>query len=63
VIIDVPHAGEVVRELAARDALVDHRPGAGIRIGPHFFNTGEEIEQLVHEIKNILSAKSLDSRR
>src|SRR5262249_36437674 len=28
VIIDVPHAGEVVRELAAREVLVDYRPGA-----------------------------------
>jgi kynureninase len=37
VILDVPHAGEVVRELAAREVLVDYRPGAGIRLGPHFF--------------------------
>ncbi len=60
VIIDVPHAGEVVRELAARDALVDYRPGAGIRIGPHFFNTGEEIERIVDEIKNILETKAYE---
>jgi len=60
VIIDVPHAGEVVRELAMRDVLVDYRPGAGIRVGPHFFNTGEEIEQIVDEIKDILETKAYE---
>ena len=60
VIIDVPHAGEVVRELGARDVLVDHRPGAGIRIGPHFFNTDEEVERIVHEIRNILDTKAYE---
>ena len=60
VIIDVPHAGEVVRELAVREVLVDYRPGAGIRVGPHFFNTGEEIEQIVDEIKDILETKAYE---
>jgi kynureninase len=60
VIINVPHAGEVVRELAARDVLVDYRPGAGIRIGPHFFNTDEEIEQIVDQIENILNTKAYE---
>jgi kynureninase len=60
VIIDVPHAGEVVRELAARDVLVDFRPGAGIRIGPHFFNTDEELESIIAEIENILETKAYE---
>lgn len=60
VIIDVPHAGEVVRELAARDVLVDFRPGAGIRIGPHFFNTDEELAAVIAEIKNILHSKAYE---
>lgn len=60
VILDVPHAGEVVRELAARDVLVDFRPGAGIRLGPHFFNTDEEIERAVGEIKEILATKAYE---
>jgi len=58
VVIDVPCGSEVVKELAARDMLVDHRPGAGIRIGPHFFNTGDELEALVAGIKNILDGRS-----
>src|SRR5215831_14378175 len=60
VIINVPHAGEVVRELAARDVLVDYRPGAGIRVGPHFFNTDEEIEQIIDQIENILNTKAYE---
>ena len=60
IIIDAPHAGEVVRELAARDVLVDHRPGAGIRIGPHFFNTDEEIEQIIGEIRDIIETKAYE---
>jgi kynureninase len=60
VILDVPHAGEVVRELAARDVLVDFRPGAGIRIGPHFFNTEDEVVAVVAEIKSILDSKAYE---
>lgn len=63
VIIDVPHAGEVVQELAARDAMVDYRPGAGIRIGPHFFNTDEEVERVVGEIREILETKAYEKHR
>ncbi len=60
VIVDVPHAGAVVRELALREMLVDFRPGAGIRIGPHFFTTDEELEVIVGEIRNILETKAYE---
>src|SRR5437763_6720292 len=36
VTIDVPNGDAVTKELARRDFLVDYRPGAGIRIAPHF---------------------------
>lgn len=60
VILDVPHAGEIVRELATRDVLVDYRPGAGVRIGPHFFNTDDELEAVVAEIKSILDTRAYE---
>ena len=60
VIVDVPHAGAVVRELALRDILVDFRPGAGLRIGPHYFTKDEELEVIVNEIKNILETKAYE---
>lgn len=60
VILAVPHAGEVVRELSARNVLVDYRPGAGIRIGPHFFNSNDEIDLVIREIKTILDTKAYE---
>jgi kynureninase len=60
VVIDVPYAGEVVRELSERNMLVDYRPGAGIRIGPHFFNTEEELETIMAEIKDIIETKAYE---
>lgn len=60
VIMDVPHAGEIVRELSARDVLVDFRPDAGIRVGPHFFNSDEELEAFVAEVKTILETKAYE---
>jgi kynureninase len=60
VVIDVPYAGEVVHELTNRNILVDYRPGAGIRIGPHFFNTDEELETIMGEIKDIMDTKAYE---
>ncbi|MFM8395265.1 MAG: aminotransferase class V-fold PLP-dependent enzyme, partial [Acidobacteriota bacterium] len=54
VIIDLPNGAAIVRELARRDILVDYRPGAGIRLGPHYFNTDEELEIVIREIDQIV---------
>jgi len=53
VILEVPKGDEVTRELLRRDFLVDHRPGAGIRVGPHFYTTDEELELLIGEIRRL----------
>jgi kynureninase len=53
-ILDVPHGEAVTRELLRREVLVDHRPGAGIRISPHFYNTDDEVRRAVTEIRDIL---------
>ncbi len=55
VVIDLPRGAEIVRQLASRDILVDYRPGAGLRVGPHFFNTDDEIDTLVTAIDSLLS--------
>jgi kynureninase len=52
-IFDVPNGKEVTAELLRRDILVDYRPGAGIRIAPHFYTTDDELEATVHAIRNI----------
>ena len=60
VIIEAPHSAAIVKELSARDILVDYRPGAGIRVGPHFYNKDEEIEQFVGEVKSILETRAYE---
>ncbi|MGH3077374.1 MAG: aminotransferase class V-fold PLP-dependent enzyme [Gaiellaceae bacterium] len=54
VIMDVPEAAAVYAELEERAILCDFRPGAGIRIGPHFFTTDDEIRFVVEQIADIL---------
>ncbi len=54
VAIDVPRAHEIARTLNARDFVVDFRPGVGIRVSPHFYNTFEEIDRLVEEVARCL---------
>ena len=47
VAFDVPHAHEVAQALLARDIIVDYRPGAGIRVAPHFYTSDDELEAAV----------------
>ena len=47
------HAGAITKELIRREFIVDYRPGAGVRISPHFYNTDEELELVVAEMKKI----------
>jgi kynureninase len=58
VVVDVPSGDAVVKELTARNVLTDYRPGAGIRISPHFYTLDSEIETTFHEIQAILESKS-----
>jgi kynureninase len=51
--IAVEHAAAMTTELIRREFIVDYRPGAGIRISPHFYTKDEELELIVHEMKNI----------
>jgi kynureninase len=53
VILDVPNGYDVVQELSRRDYLMDFRPGAGIRLAPHFYTTDEELSLAVNEIKAV----------
>jgi kynureninase len=60
VVIDVPHGQQVTTELLRRDFLCDYRPGAGIRVAPHFYSKDEELELTVREIKKILETKAYE---
>ena len=53
-ILQVPHGEAVTKELLRRDILVDHRPGAGIRMSPHFYTTDDELRHALDEARGIL---------
>ena len=55
VAFDVPHAYEVAQFLLARDIVVDYRPGAGIRVAPHFYTSDDELELAVAAIDECLT--------
>jgi hypothetical protein len=41
-------------ELAARDILCDFRPETGLRLGPHVFNTDDELRFAAEQIREIV---------
>jgi kynureninase len=55
VAFDVPHAREVALALLASDVIVDYRPGAGIRVAPHFYTSDDELDAVVGLIDDILA--------
>ncbi len=56
VIVDVPNGSAVADELIRREVIVDYRPGAGIRMAPHFYNTAAEIDHAMDMLVEIASA-------
>jgi kynureninase len=54
VTVFVPEFPAVHRELGERGVICDFRPDAGIRLGPHFFTSDEELRRAVDEIADIL---------
>ncbi len=55
VTINPPHAYEISRALLARDIVIDYREGAGIRIAPHFYNTDDEVQQVMDATAAIIA--------
>ena len=55
VILDVAEGEAVARELIRRGILIDHRPGAGIRLSPHFYTSDEELAHALDEMRVILN--------
>ncbi len=51
-----PEAERVAAELNAADIVCDWRPGAGVRLSPHVYNTLEECERAVREMKSHAAA-------
>lgn len=56
VVVEPPQAYAVSRELLEREIVIDYRENAGIRIAPHFYNTADEVRQVVAAMQDILDS-------
>jgi kynureninase len=56
--VAVEHAPAVTRELIRREVIVDYRPGAGVRISPHFYTKDEELDLVIGEMRRILDTRA-----
>jgi kynureninase len=54
VIIDAPGGKRTADELIRRDVIVDYRPGAGIRMAPHFYNTAADIDRALATLDQVV---------
>jgi kynureninase len=54
VMIGAPDAKSVSEQLAEQHVFVDWRPGAGLRMSPHFFNTDEEVEEALTILSGLI---------
>src|SRR6266496_3329269 len=55
VTVYVPEFEAVHKELSERQILCDFRPDAGIRLGPHYFTSDEELEFALDQIADIVA--------
>jgi kynureninase len=58
VAINIDHGHAVSQALKARDILCDYRPGAGIRLSPHFYNRDDELDAAFAAIDEILASQA-----
>src|SRR4030095_11167643 len=55
------HAAAMAKELIRREFIIDYRPGAGIRISPHFYTSDEELDLIIDEMKKIAAERSYET--
>jgi kynureninase len=54
VMIHVDDGPAMVKRLAERKVFVDCRPGVGLRMSPHFFNTDEEVREALEILAQLM---------
>jgi len=54
VTIEVPEFAAVHKALEGRGILCDFRPDTGIRLGPHFYNSDDELRFAVEQVADVL---------
>ncbi len=60
VAVNVEYGYEISKVLKDRDFIVDYRPGAGIRISPHFYTTDDELGAVMFGIKRIQETRAFE---
>ncbi|HYT51183.1 MAG TPA: aminotransferase class V-fold PLP-dependent enzyme [Gaiellaceae bacterium] len=60
VTVRVPEFEAVHKELAEREIICDFRPDAGLRLGPHYFNTDDELRYTVSQVTEIVETGAFD---
>ena len=60
VVVDIPFADAILKEMTARNVLADYRPDAGIRISPHFYTLDSEIETTFEIIEEIRKTRAYE---
>ncbi len=61
VAFDVPQGPAVAQALLSRDIVIDYRPGAGIRVAPHFYTTDGELEAFIMALDDILATRAWEA--
>jgi kynureninase len=62
VVVKPPGHERVGRGLLERGVILDWRPDVGLRLGPHFFNTEDELRFAVEQIAELAGAQSTSLR-
>lgn len=60
VAVNVERGYEISKVLKDREIIVDYRPGAGIRLSPHFYTRDAELDAAMLEIKNIRETRAYE---
>jgi kynureninase len=60
VTVRTPEFEAVHKELAERQILCDFRPDAGLRLGPHYYNTDDELRFAVAQIAEIVRDRTYE---
>jgi kynureninase len=58
VMIYVEDGPAMVSRLAERKVFVDCRPGVGLRMSPHFFNTDEEVAEAMGILRELIVSEA-----
>ena len=60
VLVRTPDHAAVHTELTEREIICDFRPDAGVRLGPHFFNTEDELRHTVEQLTDIVESRAYE---